>query len=67
MFSMCMPITFKVGDTADVRINFEPRRLTWRDADTLVIQPGDVCKILRRWTDGELIHFLCADAEVEAD
>jgi hypothetical protein len=65
MFSMTMPITFKVGDTADVKINFEPKQLTWQDEDTLVIEPDDARKILYRTTDGELIHFVCSDAAEE--
>jgi hypothetical protein len=67
MFTIYMPVTFKVGDTANVRINQEPQRLTWRDADTLVIEPGDARKIVDRWTDGELITFVCADADGTAD
>jgi hypothetical protein len=42
MFVMMMPTTFKVGDTADCKINTEPARLTWRDEGTLVIEPDDV-------------------------
>jgi hypothetical protein len=36
MFMMTMPKTFKIGDTADCRINRKPARLTWQDAKTLV-------------------------------
>ena len=67
MFTIYMPVTFKVGDTADVRINQAPQRLTWRDADTLVIEPGDARKIVDRFTDGELTTFICADADGTAD
>ena len=41
MFMISMPRTFRVGDTADCRINGNPRHLTWLDEDTLVIEPGD--------------------------
>lgn len=41
MFMISMRRTFKVGATADCRINGKPERLTWRDEDTLVIEPGD--------------------------
>ena len=34
--------TFKIGDTAECKINGKPERLTWRDAETLVIEPDDV-------------------------
>jgi hypothetical protein len=51
----------KIGDTMECRINDEPRRLTWRDAETLVIEPGDPRTIIQRTTNGELIHFACTD------
>jgi hypothetical protein len=41
MFSIYMPATFKVGDTADTTINGERRRLHYKDAETLVIEPGE--------------------------
>jgi hypothetical protein len=41
VFMMTMPKTFKVGDTADCRINKQPAHITWRDPNTLVIEPGD--------------------------
>jgi hypothetical protein len=62
-----MPVTFKIGDTADCRINAAPARVTWRDADTLVIEPDDARKIVDRSTDGELICFVCSDADGTAD
>jgi hypothetical protein len=39
MFFISVPETFKVGDTTDCRINGVPQRLTWRDKNTLVIEP----------------------------
>jgi hypothetical protein len=65
MFTTCMPVTFKVGDTADCKINGWPQRLTWRDAKTLVIEPDDARTILDQWTDGELVHFTCGNAANE--
>jgi hypothetical protein len=59
MFTISMPTTFKVGDTADVWINSKPQQLTWRDEDTLVIEPGDARTILDRYSDGPLVHFTC--------
>ena len=31
----------RIGDTIDVSINKKPARVTWRDAETLVIEPDD--------------------------
>ena len=39
MFMINTPKTFKVGDTIDCRINDALQRLTWRDQNTLVIEP----------------------------
>jgi hypothetical protein len=41
MFFKTMSQTFKVGDTADCRINKQAARLTWRNAKTLVIERHD--------------------------
>jgi|RhiMethySRZTD1v2_1073278.scaffolds.fasta_scaffold256067_2 hypothetical protein len=62
MFFVSMPNTFKVGDTAERKINKEPARLTWRDANTLVIEPNAPRVIMTMTPDGELIHFTCGDA-----
>jgi hypothetical protein len=62
MFFISMPKTFKVGDTANCRINQEPARLTWRDAKTLVIEPNDARAIITTDYEGDLIHFTCGDA-----
>jgi hypothetical protein len=67
MFTINMPVTFQIGDTIDCRINAAPARVTWRDAKTLVIEPEDARKIVERFTDGELITFVCADADGTAD
>ena len=67
MFVIWMPRTFKVGDTADVKINGEPKRVTYRDPDTLVIEPGDARTILGRMEDDrDLVTFACSDAEGDA-
>jgi hypothetical protein len=50
MFMIHLPIAVGVGDTADVRINGEPARVTWRDEETLVIEPDDARSILRIMT-----------------
>jgi hypothetical protein len=67
MFLMTMPKTFKVGDTADCRINKMPARITWRSRGELVIEPDDARVILRIDTDGELISFVCSDPGRTAD
>ena len=61
MFMIHMPKAFKVGDTADCRINGEPKQLTWRDENTLVIEPGDARTIVTRVTEGDLTCFMCGD------
>jgi hypothetical protein len=65
MFMIAMPKDFTVGQTADCRINGKPQRLTWRDEDTLVIEPGDARKILTAHRSRELIHFACGDAGLD--
>ena len=61
MFMISTPKTFKVGDTIDCRINDAPQRLTWRDENTLVIEPDDARTIVTRVTEGDLICFICGD------
>jgi hypothetical protein len=55
---------FKLGDSADVRINGESARVTWSDIHTLTIEPDDRRRILKRdeGPDG-LTQFLCSDDE----
>jgi hypothetical protein len=55
--------TFKVGDTADFRINRKPARVTWRDLNTLVIEPGDARRIVAIDRGDDLISFACTDAD----
>jgi hypothetical protein len=63
MFSICTPSDFKIGDTAECRINKQPATLTWRDAHHLVIAPDDVREILLVIPEGATQSFYCADAE----
>jgi hypothetical protein len=62
MFMIDMPLDFKVGDTRDCRINRQPKRVTWLDQHTLVIEPGDARQIFHIQTEDELRHFICGDA-----
>jgi hypothetical protein len=56
---IAMPKDFTVGQTADCRINGKQERLTWRDNDTLVIEPDDARQILSVHRSRDLIHFAC--------
>jgi hypothetical protein len=62
MFFISLPKQFKIGDTVDCRINLRPARVTWRDADTLVIEPADPRAIITWSMEGDLIHFTCGDS-----
>lgn len=62
-FLISMPKTFKVGDTADCRINKKPARVTWRDKHTLVIEPDDARRIVDLRSSGDLLYFACTDAD----
>jgi len=60
MFALNIPSTF--GDTIDCRINGKPRRVTWRDEHTLVIEadpyataPVDTDKFGANWTGLETL------------
>jgi hypothetical protein len=60
MFALNIPSTF--GDTIDCRINGEPRRVTWRDEHTLVIEadpyasaPVDTDKFGANWSGLEML------------
>lgn len=59
MFFISMPDTFKIGDTEACRINGQPAKIKWRDADTLVILPDDTRPILAVEKAGNLISFTC--------
>jgi hypothetical protein len=64
LFVVWMPESFNVGDTADVKINGESKRKTWRGDDCLVVGPDDVHKMVSAalmWRG--LRQFLCTDAD----
>ena len=63
MFIMHMPESFKIGDTADCRINGEPTQLTWRSPDTLVIGNTDARHIVKTHVEDGLRCFICGDAD----
>jgi hypothetical protein len=60
MFVLSLPIHDKIGDTCDCTINGAPKRVTWHDAHTLVIEPDDVRQIYRTTEDGDLRTFWCS-------
>lgn len=61
MFCISMPVAFKMGDTVDVVINGEAKRLTWRDERTLVIEPHDVRTIFdAAYIGADLQMFICS-------
>jgi hypothetical protein len=60
MFALNIPSTF--GDTIDCRINGKPKRVTWRDEHTLVVEadpyataPVDTDKFGANWTGLEAL------------
>ena len=62
MFVMHMPLDFKVGERASVKINDEHTSLYWRDEHTLVIGDNDARYIVTTQIDGDLRCFVCSDA-----
>jgi hypothetical protein len=66
MFIMHMPLSFKVGERALVKINGESTLLHWRDEHTLVIgTENDARRIVTSQIDGDLRCFICGDADGE--
>jgi hypothetical protein len=69
MFVIHFPTTFPVGDTVDCRINGKAERVTYRDENTLVIEPDDARKIMQMsyagpdGNDVPVSGFICSDAE----
>jgi hypothetical protein len=57
-----MPKGFAVGQTHDCYINGKPARVTWRDKQTLVIEPDDPRLIVEvhRDVDGN-VFFVCCE------
>jgi hypothetical protein len=62
-FFITMPADFRIGETCSCRINRKPAQLTWRDKDHLVIEPGDIRRIVYIERSGGLISFACTDAD----
>jgi hypothetical protein len=58
MLIISLPKTFKIGDTVHV---------TWRNAETLVIEPDDVRTITTTYYEGEIITFICDPDEDAAN
>jgi hypothetical protein len=67
MFTIDTPKTFNVGETIDCRINGEPSQITWKNADTLVIEPNDPRAVLNTRIDGESRIFFCGHAGATKD
>jgi hypothetical protein len=65
MFIISLPISTKIGDTVDVKINGEPARVCWRDDKTLTIEPHDHRAIYSTITDGDLTRFICGNGKDE--
>ena len=62
MFFIGLP-NIRIGDTINCRINHVPAQVTWREADTLVIEPDDARIIITSVQDGPqgAIRFTCGD------
>jgi hypothetical protein len=63
MFMITMPLDFTIGETRYCKINREPKKVTWRDKDTLVIEPGDARRITQTFADRGLQTFICSGAD----
>jgi hypothetical protein len=70
MFSINTLKTFQIGDTFDFRIDTfrslwkptdAPEKLTWKDTNTLVIEPDEAVAILHTRIDGDQRVFVCAE------
>jgi hypothetical protein len=62
MFIISIPKHHKIGDTVDCNINGDPAKLTWRDKDTLVIEPDEAHPIITEYVEGDLRSFTCGNA-----
>lgn len=71
MFSIITFKTFQIGDSVDCRIDtfrslwkptHAPEKLTWKDANTLVIEPDEAVAVLHTWIDGDQRVFVCAES-----
>jgi hypothetical protein len=63
MFLISMPLDFKVGDTANVRIKKKPAMVRWSDSETLIIDDMDIRKVLDSRVHDGLRKFVCADSD----
>lgn len=61
MFMLTMPATFRIGDTADCKINRKPARVTWTGKTTLLIEPDDPRAIMLIDEGPEGMCFVCGD------
>jgi hypothetical protein len=61
MFFLSLPLSVKIGDTTECRINGKPKKVTYRDAKTLVIEPDDARTIIDMRNDATLRYFTCGD------
>jgi hypothetical protein len=62
MFHLNLPAETKIGDTVPVKINGRPASVTWRDKNTMVIEPNDTRPIFHTSIDGSLRVFFCGSA-----
>jgi hypothetical protein len=67
MFIIHLPTSVHLGDTVDVQINGEPARVTYRNTQTLVIEPDDARHIVAIKREPDLNTFICADQDGFAD
>jgi hypothetical protein len=67
MFVIHLASSVRIGGTVDCRINRKPARVTWRDAETLVIEPEDARHIVQVLEHPEFLSFVCADADGSTD
>lgn len=70
MFTIMIPAHHKIGDTADVRINMQPAKLTWADKNTLIINGTDRRRIhhCAKAIDGggkECWSFIAGDTQAD--
>ena len=62
-FVITLSPPFEIGDTVDCKINGKPAKVTWRDYDTLVIEPDDARQIVAHTREEDGTTFICAAAE----
>jgi hypothetical protein len=67
MLFISLPTTVGIGDTVACKINGAARKVTWRNAETLVIEPDDVRRIVMIDQAGDLRSFVCSDADGRSD